>query len=485
MKGLRMLCGMLGASLSMGQVTIHDLGDLGGAIKTTVPDGLSGSGQVVVGRSMGPDGWQAFRWDLATRTMTGLEHGLGPDATRTRAYDVNADGSIIVGECLLANGSTQGMIWDAAGSHLVSSEFGAAIHGISDDGRAMALAYTFTDGSQKKVGAHLWNDYGTPVSELITLPLWEPPIPYPPTFLTGSVSSDISANGLVVVGESRTSMANNAVRWVFQSPDGSPQSPPIWMAHTFEDYPDSESSYANGVNGDGTIVVGLTSANVSGDENNPDWRWRGFKWSVAGGMEILPALPGHNVTEAHAISGDGSIIAGTSGIDSFSDAVYWVDGQVHRLADEIEIPADWKLVGANGVNDLGTCISGYGTNDSGTFGWLVTGLFRDGLQDAEDIGDGWAESSWYGFFWRAGKSHVWHFAHGWQYVPKGNRDSVMVYDYGIREWVWNSEQTYPFLYMYGTEASWMGYYQGTEPGERWFFHYGKDKWVAEADLSGG
>ena len=80
---------------------------------------------------------------------------------------------------------------------------------------------------------------------------------------------------------------------------------------------------------------------------------------------------------------------------------------------------------------------------------------------------------------------MWHNEHGWEYVPKGNRDFVLVYDYGLKTWTWTNEQSYPFMYKFGEEADWMWYAKGCIPGERWFFHYGKEKWIIEADLSGG
>lgn len=489
MRGLRILFGMLGASLfcfsSTAQVTIRDLGNLGGSIANTFPEGMSSGGDIVVGRSLGPSGWQAFRYDLDTASITGLEHGWGSGISRTRAYDVSTDGSLIVGEYTTAEGYTRCMFWDSLGSYAIPSEYlyyTGAIYGVSDDGRAMALSFPFDAGSSYKIGAQLWRDFGTAEATETVMPLWEPPIAYPPNFLTGSVPFDISADGKVLVGISQTSMARNAVRWVYRSPDGF--SSPMWIAHTFEGYPESESSYAYGVSGDGSIVVGLSMQDFSDNELDPDWRWRAFKWSEDGGMRFLQPLPGHDYSEARAISSDGSIIAGTSGPDGPTEAVYWDEDGVHSLAEALgsSLPLTWQLGGVMAVNDIGTRLTGWGTDADGAFAWIITGLYRDSLQDATDVGDGWAESSTYGFFWRAGKSHVWHFEHGWEYVPKGNREFVLVYDYGLREWTWTNDQSYPFLYKFGEEASWMWYAKGCKPGDRWFFHYGKDKWVTEGEL---
>jgi probable HAF family extracellular repeat protein len=77
---------------------------------SSVADGVSADGSVIVGSSLGAD-TQAFRWTQQTG-MIGL--GTLPDGRRnSRALGVSADGSIIVGQSY-GEGGFEAFIWDAA-----------------------------------------------------------------------------------------------------------------------------------------------------------------------------------------------------------------------------------------------------------------------------------------------------------------------------------------------------------------------------------
>ena len=77
---------------------------------SSVADGVSADGSVIVGSSFGA-ATQAFRWTQQTG-MIGL--GTLPDGSRnSRACGVSADGSIIVGQCY-GEGGFEAFIWDAA-----------------------------------------------------------------------------------------------------------------------------------------------------------------------------------------------------------------------------------------------------------------------------------------------------------------------------------------------------------------------------------
>jgi probable HAF family extracellular repeat protein len=87
---------------------IH-LGVLSGD-SSSVADGVSANGSVIVGSSSGAD-TQAFRWTQQDG-MIGL--GTLPNGSRnSRARGVSADGSIIVGQCY-GEGGFEAFIWDAA-----------------------------------------------------------------------------------------------------------------------------------------------------------------------------------------------------------------------------------------------------------------------------------------------------------------------------------------------------------------------------------
>src|SRR5881275_331543 len=67
-------------------------------------------------------------------------------------------------------------------------------------------------------------------------------------------------------------------------------------------------SRANAVSGDGSVVVG-TSSSDSGLQT--------FRWTSGTGMVGLGVLPGGNLSDPRGVSGDGSVVVGYSG-DAFA-----------------------------------------------------------------------------------------------------------------------------------------------------------------------
>jgi hypothetical protein len=106
-------------------------------------------------------------------------------------------------------------------------------------------------------------------------------------------------------------------------------------------------SYGNALNDTGT-VVGITTA--------PGYR--GFWWSAATGMVLLPSLPTHFATSAKGVNNQ-NIIVGWSQVGGPccppSTAVRWVDGVVEDLNSLIDAPG-WRLDQANAINDAGHII---------------------------------------------------------------------------------------------------------------------------------
>jgi uncharacterized membrane protein len=79
-------------------------------------------------------------------------------------------------------------------------------------------------------------------------------------------------------------------------------------------------SYAQGVSGDGNIVVGRGETQFAGFGIG-----QAFRWTAQSGMQPLGFLsPGHQYSEARAISRDGSTIVGISTIDSSISGMAYV-----------------------------------------------------------------------------------------------------------------------------------------------------------------
>lgn len=85
------------------------------------------------------------------------------------------------------------------------------------------------------------------------------------------------------------------------------------------------SSGANAVNADGSVVVGgSTTAN---NVHNPE----AFRWTQSGGMVGLGYLSGDNFSAAHAVNANGSVVVGCSGLNgNCGRAFLWT--RSHRSA---------------------------------------------------------------------------------------------------------------------------------------------------------
>jgi uncharacterized membrane protein len=85
---------------------MQGLGDLPGGQFSSIANGVSANGSVIVGAGstgFGPYDFEAFRWD-ANDGMQGL--GYLPGSSSSVAFDVSADGTIVVGS------SGGAFIWD-------------------------------------------------------------------------------------------------------------------------------------------------------------------------------------------------------------------------------------------------------------------------------------------------------------------------------------------------------------------------------------
>lgn len=140
---------------------------------------------------------------------------------------------------------------------------------------------------------------------------------------------DVSADGTVVVGESKTSSGNNrAFRWTLE--EGM-----VGLGN-----PTSETA-ATAVSADGSIIVG----NIG--------KSSGFRWTESSGMEIFTY--GANVME---ISADGSVIVGMKRASSgYSEAFQWTEDKgIQFLGD---LPGGGPFSRAEATSADGSVIVGW------------------------------------------------------------------------------------------------------------------------------
>jgi probable HAF family extracellular repeat protein len=127
-------------------------------------------------------------------------------------------------------------------------------------------------------------------------------------------------------------------------------------------------SWANGISGDGSTVVG-----ASGDNTTSIIRRKAFRWTEADGIQDLGDLPtGAEDAEAKAANFDGSVIVGWSegedAIGNYAEAFRWTPtGGMEPLGllfPDLEIFRESR---ANAVSDDGSVIVGTATDETGNY----------------------------------------------------------------------------------------------------------------------
>lgn len=258
--------------------------------------GISSDGSVIVGVSgtalfeaEGQD--RAFRW-----TQIGGMQSLGTldGANWSIAFDTNSNGTVIVGVSgdslsgtafrwiegqgmenlgvLPGYSASEAVAVDASGNVVVGSSTGA--------GGDTAFRWVDGIGMESLGSLSVGDDFG-------------------------SRSTDVSADGKVVVGSSWSNEANAqlAFRWVEGS--GMMSLGALDLGH---------DSIATGVNFNGTVVVGSSGSNEG---------TRAFLWTDSAGMQSLGVLNGGNTSSAYEVNADGSVVIGTSDSATGERAFIW------------------------------------------------------------------------------------------------------------------------------------------------------------------
>lgn len=288
---------------------IEGLGDLPGwdgrsdyAFESSAA-GVSGDGRVVVGAGQSYNGREAWRW--TRREGLVAMGGLPGPSISSEARGVNRDGRVIIGSSYSFLG------WQA-------------------------FRWTPRDGME-------------PLGTLAG-PIFE------------SHGAAVSADGNVVVGMSNSATGWEAFRWT-------PQSGMVGIGQLGA----STWTEARAVSADGNTVVGYARTGT---------RFEAFRWQRGTGMVGLGDLPGgQTISMADGVSGDGSIVVGaseTSNPYGMNDAFIWDQVRGMRLLQAVLTSeyglnlTGWKLTRAFAISADGLVIVGQGTNPDGeNESWLV------------------------------------------------------------------------------------------------------------------
>ena len=321
------------------QASFEGLGDLPGGETRSIAYGVSPDGSVVVGRGSVGEGAEAARWEAGA--VAGLGDLPGGEA-RSFAYGASDGGAVVVGFGTGDN-AAEAFRWEAGtmdglgflpgggvSEALDVSADGAVVVGISRK-TGGTEAFRWEGGEMVGIGG-LPNDLGVSLS----------------------AAAGVSADGAVVVGQSFSVNGAEAFRWEAGVMEG------------LGDLGGPEfRSQAFGVSANGEVVVG-TSAPAEGDGPTEAFRWQD------GEMEGLGDLPGSEAAStAYAASATGSTIVGQGLTEAGGEAFIWRDGLGMEnlrdvLASEFGLDlAGWVLTEARGVSDDGRVVVGYGTNPAG------------------------------------------------------------------------------------------------------------------------
>lgn len=149
---------------------------------------------------------------------------------------------------------------------------------------------------------------------------------------------------------------------------------------------DSYYSEARAISGDGTTAVGENRSSSGGIE--------AFRWTAAAGITGLGDLPGGDIeSRAYGVSYDGSVVVGYGTSSSGERAFVWdAAGGMRELGGVLVADygldlSGWRLTAAYDVSADGRTIVGVGTNPSGdTEAWIadLTTVCNDGVDNDGD-----------------------------------------------------------------------------------------------------
>jgi probable HAF family extracellular repeat protein len=282
--------------------------------------------------------------------MTSLEGSAGSGGY---AYDISADGSVIVGEAEIAGGVYHAASW--VDGSTTATDLGT-LGGAYSFARAVSADSSVIVGQAQNAAstdyrAVSWVDGSTTATDLGTLGG------------TNSSAFDVSADGSVIVGTARNADGNDhAVSWV----DGSTTATDLGTLG-------GTNSYARGVSADGSVIVGHAQ--------NAATHTRAVSWVDGSTTGTDLGTLGGTRSNANAVSADGSVIVGNAqNADGDSHAVSWVDGST-TATDLGTLGGDNSS--ASDVSADGSVIVGYATNADGAehaVSWV------DGSTTATDLG---------------------------------------------------------------------------------------------------
>lgn len=338
-------------SSALCQVWFSGIGDIPGGAHSSEATRVSGDGVTAVGWGTPEVGTrEAIRWTAHDGLVVIGDFDGG--IVFSDAFDASFNGQVIVGRGTNAGGNSRAFRWTSEDG-LVSlgvlpGHINSLAWGVSGDGSL--VAGFSTDASVTE--AFRWTAH----EGMVGLGNLGGSKKY-------SVAFGVSGDGSTIVGRSNGPFGEEAFRWTEAT----------GMVGLGDLPGGGFKGTAFDASTDGSIIVGWSlSGALGGDE--------AFIWTMDGGMQGLGTLPGFAFSFAHGVSGDGSTVVGFCRLGSSEYAAFiWTAADGMRDLAEVltnEYGLDlggWSISRAMSISDDGRTIVGFGINPAGQQeGWVVT-----------------------------------------------------------------------------------------------------------------
>jgi probable HAF family extracellular repeat protein len=363
-----------------GSAAFIPLGDLSGGIFSSRPFAVSADGSVVAGWSWSGLGREAWVWRQPTGMMPLGD--LPGGGFESKAFGVSDDGLVVSGHSI--NGTT------SSGDPRFEAfrwTVGSGLEGLGVLGEACVDLYCFASSNGVAVsgiGEVIAGDTNTPLNVSGIAMTWSEsgemqPVPGLPA-LDYSFVTALSADGQTVVGRLISDVDS----------DGSIDQPgfvwnPISGIQFIEGLITGElDSNVVDVSSDGSIVVGYSPSPQAGPAGN-----EAFRWTASGGTEPLGFLDEseHTIARpsswAEGVSGDGQVVVGNATVNAVASfdrqqAFIWDESHGMRNLRDVLVEdyglslAGWGTLRAEAISANGRAIVGFGVNPDGAGeAWLA------------------------------------------------------------------------------------------------------------------
>lgn len=331
-----------------------------------------------------------------------------PGATDHRVSDISADGSKIVGWAIVSTPGSGGMRALAWSGGGVSALPSFEVS--PPVGEFMVAQGISADGS-------LIAGYGSNASNQYEGALWAGSGVIHLGFLPGGDSSpanDVSPDGSVIVGRDRLYYSPTqpySVAWMSVG-GGPPQS--LGTNGNYE-------SGATAVSTNGEVVVGyLTEQYLTGPV-------RAARWTPSGGWQVLEGTSGNSLPED--VTPDGTVIVGSMGGNAF----IWTEAHGAKdIKDLLETEhgldlTGWTLTRAVAVSDSGFVVVGEGVHDGGTKAWRAVVPMNGIVEPSE--GDVWIAGTRDTIRWHLSKMDSVEIAYSVDFEGGSGTFTVIATDY--------------------------------------------------------